>query len=448
MNSNKIKLLFKLVTGKLQERETQLVYSSISSVGVKATTVLSSLLTLPLILNSIGSERYGMLLAVTSMAGVISFADFGLGFGLQNKLPQFVKAGDLATKKAISSTFAFLLGSTLLIIGAFLLIYNKMDWVYALHLKSKQAIQEVDSTVLLFALCFTLSIPFSIVQKIQIGLQKGYQANLWVIAGNLTSILALYICTRFETTTPITVLSIYGINLAFLLFNFLFYFFINNPKLRPNLYLAEVSMVKLIVRDSFLFFVVQCGALLLFVSNNIYLVHFVGPEAVTKFNIGYKMMLLMLIPIESIGPYLTPIFNEAILHSDFQWVRKVVRTALLSSLLISLMTSVIILYYGNDLLHIWLGSGVTLEINNLIAIAAFILLFSNVGSITSYIMLSNTLIQHKVIFYTTGVCLSLIVKYIWINQFGIVGAFWSTSIPMLLVYILPCLYILRIKRFL
>jgi O-antigen/teichoic acid export membrane protein len=206
--------------------------------------------------------------------------------------------------------------------------------------------------------------------------------------------------------------------------------------------------VKLIIKDSLLFFIVQCSAILLFASNNFYLIHYSGPEAVAKFNIGYKMMLLLLIPIESIGPYLTPVLNEAILKVDYQWVKKITRQALITSIGLSFIAGLLILTVGNYLLHSWIGPAITLDLIDLIAIAAFTVLFANPGSILSYIMLTSALIRYKIIFYTTAVVLSLVMKYICIKQFGVVGAYWSTSIPMLIVYILPCLIILRLKRYL
>lgn len=448
MKSINTAIITKLVSGKLQERETQLFYSSVSSAGVKATTVLASLITLPLILNTIGAERYGMLLAITSMAGIINFADFGLGFGLQNKLPHFLQEGDVAVRKAISSAFAFLLVSTIAILSILLLMSTLIDWSNAFHLSSNEAKQEVDESVLLFGLCFTASIPFSIIQKIQIGLQKGYYSNLWIIAGNIVSIVAVYGCYRFGASTPLLILAINGINLSFILLNFSVYFFSIKPALRPGLFLAEANIVKLILKDSILFFVVQCSAILLFVSNNFYLIHFSGPEAVTKFNIGYKLVLLLLIIVESIGPYLTPALNEAILKADFQWVRKITRQAILLSITISLAAGLAILLIGNYLLHFWIGPNITFSLIDLIAIAAFAIMFSSIGSIISYIMLTSVLIQYKIIFYTAAVFASLLVKYMWVKQYGVIGAYWSTSITMLLVYILPSLFILRRKRFL
>ena len=53
--------------------------------------------------------------------------------------------------------------------------------VNVLNLKSQLAIDEAGISVIIFASIFALSLPTAIVQKVLIGLQKGWQANNWII---------------------------------------------------------------------------------------------------------------------------------------------------------------------------------------------------------------------------------------------------------------------------
>ncbi|KAB7729358.1 oligosaccharide flippase family protein [Rudanella paleaurantiibacter] len=441
-----MKSLIRKYTDALHVREKRLLYASVSSAAVKATTILSSILTLPFILSSIGSERYGMLLTITSMAALINFADLGLGFGLQNKIAHLAQKSKQELRKAISSTFAFLVCSSIAILLIFSLINNSILWGEVLHLKSKTAIDEANVSVWFFVICFTVSIPFSIVQKIQIGLQEGYYTNLWTICGNLFSLVFIYLCYEYIGSTPLFIIAIYGSNAFFILLNFIHQFIWKRPDISPQFRLADFSVVRSIISDSLSFFIVQLTGLLLFASNNMFLISYAGPEAVSDFNVGYKLALLFLIPLEASAPYLTPTVNEATLTGDYYWVNKIVVRTITLAVLLAFVSAALIYTLGNQLIHFWVGGDIVLSEKTLVSIAMFMLLYANMGCLVSYIMLSNTFIKYKVLLYTFSVGITIGIKYICIKNYGIPGAFWSTSVPMFLLYILPSLYLLKSKR--
>ena len=93
----------------------------------------------------------------------------------------------------------------------------------------------------------------------------------------------------------------------------------------PNIRLVNFKLIKSVISDSFLFFVVQLFALILFAGNSALLVHYSGPEKVTEFNIAYKLLLLFMIPLESSAPYVTPVLNEALINGNDSWVRSSIR---------------------------------------------------------------------------------------------------------------------------
>ena len=133
-----------------------------------------------------------MMLSITSVATVITFADLGLGFGLQNRIPELQISKDNSLHRAVSSTFFFLAASSLIVFFIFFLFGQNIEWYKVLNLHSLSAIAEVNTSIYLFAFFLCLSIPFSIVQKIQIGFQEGYNTNIWSSGGSLMGLLALF----------------------------------------------------------------------------------------------------------------------------------------------------------------------------------------------------------------------------------------------------------------
>ncbi|ADB40913.1 lipopolysaccharide biosynthesis protein [Spirosoma linguale] len=434
------------ILSKFHNREKQFFYSAASSIVTKFVNILVSVISLPLIYNCIGKERYGMMLTITSISAIITFADMGLGFGLQNKIPVLSRKSDDSLHKVISSAFFFLILTSLTILLIFFLISLNIEWSTTLRLKSLIAMNEANISVWIFAFCLTTVIPFSIVQKLQIGLQEGYLVNFWATGGNIFGLILLYVAYIEKASTPVVIMAIYGSNALFIVLNFLYHFIISKPLLIPKFKLVEIKLIKGIISESFLFFLVQMLSLVLFSANNSLLIHYHGPDQVTDFNIAYKLALLFLLPLEATAPYITPAINEAIVSKDYLWLKKATKNAILLSIFLAITTSLVTYFFGNFIISIWLGGNVTITSNVIFAVAAFMLLYANLGCVLSYIMLSSTFIRKKAIVYTLAVIVSISLKVYFIKVYAVEGAFWSTTIPMFILYVIPCLYILKTKK--
>ena len=79
------------------------------------------LIFVPLLLNYLDAERYGIWLTLTSIVGWFTFFDAGLGNGLRNQLTKALANGDLQLgKELVSTTYAII---SILFIGALLIFY-------------------------------------------------------------------------------------------------------------------------------------------------------------------------------------------------------------------------------------------------------------------------------------------------------------------------------------
>ena len=108
----------------------QIIYSFVlQSIGI-----ITSLLYVPLLLNYLTHEKYGIWLTLTSILGWFSFFDIGLGNGLRNKLAEAFASGNISLgRKYVSTTYAILIAifSTILFvfhISNFFLNWNSNRW--------------------------------------------------------------------------------------------------------------------------------------------------------------------------------------------------------------------------------------------------------------------------------------------------------------------------------
>jgi O-antigen/teichoic acid export membrane protein len=174
-------------------RNKALFFSAISSLGSRGISVMITMVSIPLTYNYLNSERFGVMMTIVSLVTSVSFSDFGVGFSLQNRWSLF-QNNLFEQKKAVSTIFFFQLFISINLLIFALVIYRNFDisTFFKVDRSNSNLIREINISTLVFFIFTALSLPFSIVQKIQLGRQKGYLINIWNICSNISSLLLLF----------------------------------------------------------------------------------------------------------------------------------------------------------------------------------------------------------------------------------------------------------------
>ena len=91
------------------ERSVKAKKNIIGMLFFKGGNILIGLLIVPMTINYVDSENYGIWLTLSSMVAWMSFFNIGLNNGLKNKLGEALAKGDLLLgKKYVSTTYALL----------------------------------------------------------------------------------------------------------------------------------------------------------------------------------------------------------------------------------------------------------------------------------------------------------------------------------------------------
>src|SRR5690606_19462071 len=129
----------------------------------KAINLMVMLLSVPLTYKYLGEERFGLLMLILSLIMLMTFADLGLGYGLLNKIAKYDVARDYESlKKAVSSTFFFLLGVSIVLLAIFLVLHTFISWGELFNVSSPEAQAEARVAILIFTICFCVTLPFTI----------------------------------------------------------------------------------------------------------------------------------------------------------------------------------------------------------------------------------------------------------------------------------------------
>ena len=91
------------------ERNRRVALAGVTAAAARVVQIGASLITVPLALRYLGTERFGLWMTISSVLLMAGFADFGLGNGLLNAVAKAHGKDDIeGIKKAISSGFASL----------------------------------------------------------------------------------------------------------------------------------------------------------------------------------------------------------------------------------------------------------------------------------------------------------------------------------------------------
>ncbi len=222
--------------GRSQERYRRLALTAVSSTGAKLVTVATMLISIPLTLNYLGSERYGLWMTISSIIAMMGFADLGMGLGLMNAVSEAHGQEDpLAAERYVSSGFFMLAAVALVLLAGFALAYPAISWPRVFNVHSQQAIREAGPAIAVFIGCFAANLPLGVVRNVQHGYQEGFINNLWESAGKLLGLLGLLLVIYLQAGLVWLVLALTGAPAVALLLNNLELFGYRRPWLRPRL---------------------------------------------------------------------------------------------------------------------------------------------------------------------------------------------------------------------
>jgi Na+-driven multidrug efflux pump len=178
--------------GRSRERYRRVALTAFANAGSRGVTVATMLVAVPLTLNYLGAERYGLWMTISSVIAMMAFADLGMGLGLMNAISEAHGKDDRqAAVTYVSSGFFMLAALALFIVGAFALAYPFIPWPRLFNVKTPQAIQEAGPAMAVFLACFAANLPLGVVQRVQWGYQEGFFNNLWESAGKVLGLTGL-----------------------------------------------------------------------------------------------------------------------------------------------------------------------------------------------------------------------------------------------------------------
>lgn len=380
----------------------------------------------PLLIDMLDEERYGVWLTLSTIFLWFSNFDIGLGNGLRNKLAEAITLEKHKLAKIyISTTYGLLVMIFGGLVIFFICVNPYIDWNKILNTKiiSHHELLLLTSVTFVF---FILRFIFQTVGVIYMALQRPAMNNWIITLGNLIAFIFILVLYKLFQVHSLLIMGILltGIPLLVLIIVSIFAFQRKLKQYSPSIKYIRFTYAKPLFNLGGQFFLIQITAVVLFSTANLIITQIFGPAEVVVYN---TVLQYYNIPIMVYSILLMPIWSAitaAYAKGDFLWMKQILRKFNYLSFLfvigIIFMTIISPFVY-----KIWLNDKLDIPIQLSVAMACYAIINILLAPYTSYI---NGL--GKLRLNTILVCISL-VSYIPLAIWG--AKYFGSSVGIVMI---------------
>lgn len=422
---------------------TNILYSSI----LKIISLSTSLLIVPITINYLNKEVYGIWMTITSILFWINTFDIGLGNGMRNYLTEAISQKNYSLGKRYISTTLSLLTLIALVIGGVVLVplltidFNKFF--------NTEAISNFDlRNAMIVAISVTLcNFVLKNIGFIYVAMQKYAINDFLSVLGNVVSLGIIFLLTKFTTGHLIYVVLAYTATQCIIFCLAAIPLFRKHPELRPAFKFFDKSLSHKIVGKGLGFFVIQISScLVIFGAANIFITQFCGPSAVTTYNIAYKFFNLLVIAYTIILSPMWNAYTDAYVKGDMRWIEQTFNRAL-KLWGLSVVGGCIMLAGCQIFYHLWVGEKVivpfTVSLSTLIYVCFF-----NLNNCVTYLINGLNKIRVQIITSLVFTALYIGIALFLGKELGIEGVVLSMAgsyACMSLIHLYQCRLLIKEK---
>ncbi len=422
-----------------RQRERRVWQAAGAALAARATGFLIALVSIPLTVRYLGTERYGLWVTISSLSAFLGLADLGLGNGLINAIAQSEGKDDRQMAARFTSSSFFLLAALAgAVASLFLLSYQLIPWAQVFNVTGKQARAESGPAVAIFVLTFAAGIPLAVVNKVLFGYQRGLVANLWLAAGNVGALAALLAAIHGRLGLPWLVLAYAAVPQLVAGVNSIRVFFFSMPWTRPRVALVSRRETRALIRVGLLFFVLQAAFAIGYQSDNIVIDRILGPHAVAAYAVPMRLFVVAPTLLGLVLTPLWPAYREALVRGDQEWTIRRVRQSLLAAVGISTVVGGFILVWHEPLLKVLSGGRVRASLSLLVALFAWSVLSSLAGALAMFLNASNEL-RFQAWLAVGSTVLNVSLSIALTQMIGVSGPAWGSAAALAMVVVLPAL---------
>jgi len=295
---------------------------------------------------------------------------------------------------------------------------------------------------LIFVIAFCLRSIINVIQQAQLGLQRGYLANIWTGVGNGLSLAGIILAIELGAGLPTLCLVFVGSPVLTGAVNVVSWLWRTMPR-KPAESLErhrDDGFLKQMLLVGLQFFLLQATAALIGGVDPLIASHVLGPKSVADLAVAQKPFELVSIFLVLLLQPLWPAYREAIVSGDVRWVRRTLLRALTAAVLFSGVIAIAMVFAGKLLISVWAGPNVH---PSTVLIAGYGLanVIAAFGTQASFFLNAMGKMYFQLAISVPAAVVALILKFWLTKHFGLAAIPWITvsvwalmTAPPLIIY--------------
>lgn len=426
-----------------RERDRRIAWSTLAGISARAIGLAVSLVSVPLLIGYLGTERYGLWLTLTAIVAMLGPLDLGVGNAVVTLTAEAMGARDEQRVRSVIVTAIGLLTAIALIAGlAYLLAAPLIPWAGILNLNGSAAATDAPPAAAAVIACFLLGLPVGVIGRAQFGFQEAYIANVWLALGGVISFGFLLIGIAARAPLPILMLGFVSGTLVSGFVNALVLFGRQRPWLRPRRDSLALGIARKMLRTGTLFFVLQMAIVVGMQSDNVVIAQLLGVEAVPGYAVPMRLFTLVPTLLGFALAPLWPAYSEALARGDRKWAGRTLRRSIVVALAVNTPAAIGLILIGPAILHLWVGDAVRPEPLLLVSLGAWTFLNSFTGPMAMFLVGANV-VGFQVVFALLGAASNIAISIVLVQSVGVAGAAIGSVISQIIFAVIPSTWYLR-----
>jgi O-antigen/teichoic acid export membrane protein len=412
---------------KGHHRSVNIKRNILASFLIRFTSILISLILVPLTIHYVNTEQYGIWITLSSLVGWLQYFDIGFGNGLRNRFAESVALGDHKMAKTyVSTTYAAMSMIVLFVIFSFTIVNHFLNWAHILNAPETMK-PELNRLALIIIVLFCFQLVLSLLGTVLTANQQPARASAFNLVASAITLTSIYILTKttpgrltylgLAVSTP-TVLVLLAISIWFYTHKYKIY--------APSFSYVDMKYIKSLMGLGIKFFILQISTLVIYQTSNIIIAHLFGNENVTVYNVAYKyfnivtmFMLIIMMPLWSA-------FTDAWTKKEMEWIKTTMKKLNLIWILICLGVGFMLLVSA-PVYKLWVGKDIHVPFSISLVLAIYIIV--NSGAYIYSIFLNGVgIISIQLILSVIGMAAYIPLAIVLGKTIGLPGVIIATSV--------------------
>ena len=326
---------------------------------LKGGSILVGLMLVPITIDYVDPEQYGIWMTITSMITWMSFFDIGVNNGLKNKLAEALAKNDfLLGKRYVSTAYAILSAICVPLMVLLVVLCPLIDWDGLLKISDSNS----DLSLIMQILCcyFCVNTIISTINIVLIADQRPANAAFRTLVQQALSLIIIFILTKVTIGSLFRLCIVYtAVPLAVgTIFNFTL-FRKKYKNISPAISSIDWKLAPPLMKLGVKFFIIQIAGIIQFQLVSFLIIRNFGPQEVTDYNVAYRLFSVVTMAWGILTAPLWAAATNAIAQEDFEWIRRACKKYMHVLILVAIGGG-ILLCISPWIYKVWVGDKVTI----------------------------------------------------------------------------------------